>query len=177
MRGVSVQRNSGVIKGKGKYLLFLDADNYLKPDFLKRLSDEIENNKADVFTCYIENDLSTKTERITANIINLYIQIMYWVKSPGALGACIGCRRDIFCKQNVFREDLVIFEDGFFVRNLSRLGYKCIIFRDIKFGYSLRRFQRHGYLKTFLNYIWLIIKHKIFNLDVVYEMGGREPAK
>ena len=172
-RGVANQRNLGASGARGEYLLFMDADNTLKSDFLMNLKIKINGCRPDVFTCYVENKLKSRKEIATANIINFYIQVMYWIKSPGAIGACIGCKRSIFNKSNNFLQNLVPFEDGYFVRNLSKNGYNCVIFDNPKFGYSQRRFEENGYLKTFGKYLSMQIKRKVLKSKVEYVMGGK----
>jgi len=175
-RGVANQRNSGVKEATGEYLLFLDADNNLESSFLDKLKKQIEVNNPDVFTCYVNNNLSLLKERIVVNFLNFYIHLSYIFSSPGAIGACIGCKKDIFSKKTEFVQSMVPFEDGAFVRNLHRRGFNCQIFQEPRFGYSLRRFEENGFINTFLKYIKLSFKRKIFmrtlNLNKDYRMGG-----
>lgn len=175
--GVANQRNIGAYESNGTYILFMDADNYLDINFLEKLKSRIERNNPDAFTCYVNNNLSLLKERLTANFLNFYIHLSHIFFSPGAIGACIGCKREVFCKNTEFVQSLVPFEDGAFVRNMSRLGYKCSIFNNPKFGYSLRRYRENGYLNTLVNYFVLGLKSKVFkhdlNLNVDYKMGGK----
>jgi glycosyltransferase involved in cell wall biosynthesis len=47
-QGVSIARNNGIDKAKGKYLLMVDPDDFLQPEVLKKRLDIIENNDIDV---------------------------------------------------------------------------------------------------------------------------------
>lgn len=49
--GVSRARNIGLKISDTKYISFLDADDMYHPMFLKRLVNELENNKADIAMC------------------------------------------------------------------------------------------------------------------------------
>ena len=54
--GVSVCRNKGLSKAVGKYIFFLDSDDYLLNDGLKKLANLIQNNNGInliIFTHYI----------------------------------------------------------------------------------------------------------------------------
>ena len=44
----AVGRNSGASIAKGEYLLFLDADMYIKPDFLEKSMKEMKNRELDM---------------------------------------------------------------------------------------------------------------------------------
>lgn len=46
--GASATRNAGVKKAKGKYLWFIDADDYIMPDAIKKLVDEADKTGADI---------------------------------------------------------------------------------------------------------------------------------
>lgn len=53
-QGVSEARNLANNYIKGDYLIYIDPDDYLHPDYLKKLVFEIEKNKADVAVCGYE---------------------------------------------------------------------------------------------------------------------------
>ncbi len=48
-KGLPGARNTGIRKSTGKYLLFLDSDDYLKEGILNRIIDDIENYDVDIF--------------------------------------------------------------------------------------------------------------------------------
>ena len=45
--GVSKARENGLKIATGKYISFIDADDYIKEDFLEKLYNEIRENKTD----------------------------------------------------------------------------------------------------------------------------------
>lgn len=50
-KGVSAARNLGVEKATGNYVTFLDADDWVAPDYLEQLIKTAKNTKADMLVC------------------------------------------------------------------------------------------------------------------------------
>lgn len=49
--GVSNARNKGVELSNGEYIIFIDSDDYIEPEMISRMVDEIIKNEADVCLC------------------------------------------------------------------------------------------------------------------------------
>ena len=53
--GLSAARNSGVEEAKGKYVLFVDSDDYLEPNVLKPLVEKMETEDLDILRFNYQN--------------------------------------------------------------------------------------------------------------------------
>ena len=50
-KGPGAARNAGLLVAKGKYLMFIDGDDYVSSDFIEKMIDTLENNKSDIVIC------------------------------------------------------------------------------------------------------------------------------
>lgn len=50
-KGIGKTRNNGIEKAEGKYLMFIDSDDYIAKDMCEKLFNKAENNKLDMVMC------------------------------------------------------------------------------------------------------------------------------
>ena len=76
--GISVARNNGIEIATGKYIGFVDSDDYIKYDMFEKLYKKIDKTKSDIVVCdyeeYYMSNNSYKYVSVVENIIknNLY---------------------------------------------------------------------------------------------------------
>jgi len=58
--GVSIARQTGLDSAGGKYVIHADPDDWVEPDWLEMLYDEIEGKKADIVICDFERVFANK---------------------------------------------------------------------------------------------------------------------
>lgn len=71
--GLSDARNAGIAKATGKYLVFIDSDDYIENNMIEELYNNITKNQADISICnfYITIDnIDTKNKCILNKVIN-----------------------------------------------------------------------------------------------------------
>ena len=61
--GLSTARNYGIERAEGRFLCFIDSDDWIKPTMLSKLMDEAERNDADVVSCGFIRYFSDNTSR------------------------------------------------------------------------------------------------------------------
>ncbi|MGL5989238.1 glycosyltransferase family 2 protein [Cetobacterium sp.] len=60
--GVSNTRNLGVQKSKGKYVVFIDSDDYIMKNYCKILIESIEELKSDIVVCKMVREIPKKED-------------------------------------------------------------------------------------------------------------------
>ena len=175
-RNVSVQRNMGGKKASGEWLIFMDADDRLQPDFMKILSGVIVKNKSvGVFTCWMDSDSSLRTDKAIALLMNVLLEAAKIISYRWAPGAMIGIRKEGFDKIGGFDPNKDYGEDGHFVREAFLIGFNFIIFKEPKYRFSQRRFRKNGNIRQILIHAKLITKSMIdipIDGETEYPKGG-----
>lgn len=74
-KGVSVARNRGLLEAKGKYILFLDGDDFLKKDSIKKYLNILKEDREEIdiyFNGYEEYIIKVNSREKTLDYRNLY---------------------------------------------------------------------------------------------------------
>lgn len=125
--GVSSARNVGIESATGKYIMFVDADDYLLPQKIERLMDTIENSGADVlkfsFLNVVEGTTpvtdAVDTNPISIEIIKGRFEVLKRNDVSDYLVWDGIYRRDLIISNDIrFHTDLHLHEDDVFMGEL-----------------------------------------------------------
>lgn len=61
-RGLAAARNTALLQAHGKYIICVDSDDWVEPDYLEKLYNEAENSGADIVGCDYFREYSSGTE-------------------------------------------------------------------------------------------------------------------
>ncbi len=177
IRNVGHQRNLGAEKSRGKYILFLDADNRLPQGYLTELSARCIKKNAQAFTTWSKPDSKSLQDRVVMFTLNLGLSIGAKIRLPATFGSCIGCERSVFQQSDGFNASLVFMEDVDFIQRLVKKGFRFTVFRRPQYSYSFRRMRKEGSWRLYgrvAPYILQKILRKKHNhpLDVYPMHGG-----
>ena len=120
-KGPSAARNKGIEKAIGKYLIFIDIDDWIEDDYIEILLNEIENNKLDFVTIgyndiskygvFSVNDFYKKNKTLTKQEILLNI----FNGTGGVPWGKIYKRNIIIANKIKMNENIFMCEDQLFV--------------------------------------------------------------
>lgn len=147
----SAGRNAGARQASREWLLFLDADVLLPPDFLEKALEEIQEKMLDLATPFIEPLSQNKIDKFFCHFYNFYAKLTepLW---PHAPGFCIFVRKELFQKVGGFDENTRLAEDHDFIVKASRYG-RFGLLTSVKIPFSVRRFEKDGRLNIALKYL------------------------
>lgn len=174
---VGYQRNLGSKKAKGKYLVFLDADTDVEETFLEEVHVAAIKKKFSLATTWIVSDSDKPVDNLMMFFGNLIAELAKEVNKPFAGGYNTIVKKDTFVRLNGFREDIKISEDHDFSIRALKKNIECVILKEPRVTYSLRRYRVEGTLPVLRKYvhgqIYNLLKGPITKEIFDYPMGGQ----
>lgn len=152
-RGVSAARNRGLMEAKGKYIVFIDSDDYIKVNVLSKLYDKMEKYELDVLAVnsamhekkgdllsfhkagrFKEKEIITGIDYINMYGYNASICVWSYIYRHSFL-----VQNNIKFVENLFHEDCVW--TTYWFLNCRRIGYFNVDFyhRVLSSGSIMRR--------------------------------------
>lgn len=179
-RNVSYQRNLGAKESSGEYLIFIDADSRVDPDFIQNFTQSVAENRRLVYIPKIVPQEGTYIDETLFNISHYLVEISQITKMPFPSMACMIFERRFFDFLGGYRvpdkQDLVFAEDQDIIIRARKAGVLGHCDYSLVVKFSLRRFKKDGRLSTISTYVLsnidILMQGQVKQRNQKYEMGG-----
>ena len=170
----AVGRNNGAQVASGEFLVFLDADTRISPDFLAEVHTELETRFLDLATCEIIPLSENSLDVLLHDFSNLAIKLGQFT-DPHAPGFCIIISRRLFKRIGGFKEDLKLAEDHDLVKRASHFRPLRVL-NTPQVQVSVRRLEKEGRVRLISKYVAVEV-YRILRGDIKtdifeYEFGN-----
>ena len=134
-KGVSRARYEGLSKAKGEYVSFVDADDWIEPNYIQTMVDGVEENNADIVVAdYYRNDVwchngCEKGLYEENGLLSLYSQMIFCLNLDKRVQDYRGIRPTIAGK--MFRSDMLKKMDWEGIFDISFGEDGCIVYAAI----------------------------------------------
>ena len=131
-QGQSQARNYGRDIANGQYLIFIDSDDYIHPDMIATLYQQLVREDADVSSCGVMNVYSNSETPQSSNIDNYFVcdskkflsEYLVGEKIPGSI--CNKLRKRDIAKHLSFPKGK-IYEDAYYHFDLIKVAKKYVV--------------------------------------------------
>ncbi len=128
--GVSSARNAGLEKSKGKYIMFVDGDDYIVENSLSYLIEVVEKNNLQIGLFTRQNETDNKELIRTENEVKIIPGVDLYYNNRKNDNSCILLiQRDFIKKNNItYTLGIPFLEDGEFISRLMCLADRTAFF-------------------------------------------------
>ena len=167
---ISYGRQKGAEVARYPAIAFTDADSYVAPDWLSRLSSSLDReNVAGVHGQLMPLDGNTVENYFCKYVLPPYSAFMVGINQPSVPGANFAVTRKAFEKVGGFNTKLITAEDVELCKRVKRQG-RFLFNSDALVYVSTRRVRKWGYFKVFSFHVSNSIKILVLGkADMLYE--------
>ena len=143
-QGLSKTRNNGINEASGKYLWFIDSDDFLEEDSIQNILNEIKENNPETFIIPITYNYSNGVRKPDIKIdkkLNITGENYLLNKYPFGASVRFIISKDFILKYNLFFKPNLLHEDGDFGIRVLFYGQKIQILNNEYYNY---RIQENG---------------------------------
>lgn len=187
-KGVSSARNLGIKKARGKYIIFIDGDDYIERTMLETLYCNLINNNADISICeflYVDEE-KNKRKRVNDNeiiLLNKQEFYRYLIDTKYFCGYLFNklIRIDLIINERgitLFDEEIHVCEDLLFLASIAKNVRKVIYTTQAYYYYVQRENSTIKQLYTYkrltnfnaLKKVIEIYKNENIDVDMEFEL-------
>lgn len=156
--GVSYARNAGLDRLSGAFLCFIDADDYVRSDYISKMLDNMYHNNSDIVCCEFYIFINHKKKLIKSNLFSIGKQSSYdselindflMTKIRGQVWGKLYKSRIIKEAQLRFQNNISYGEDSMFVFKYLLQVKKASYCQDYLYYYTLNPHSITKSLNTF----------------------------
>lgn len=141
-RGVSSARNEGLNNSQGKWIAFVDADDWIEKNFCEKLIKEIKESNSDVALCGYKRVTEENYESINTNgeneVIDKKIYIEKVLNPQTAYGFCHMKIINRSLIENIrFEKSIVVGEDALFNLMIAKNIKRAIFIKEPLYNYKI----------------------------------------
>lgn len=103
--GLSSARNAGLEIATGKYISFIDSDDYVEPDMMKVLIDRAEKDNSELVECDVTKHVKSEIKENCLNIVDGTLQINN--KNLSEFNKLFGIKISVLSWDKLYRRDII----------------------------------------------------------------------
>jgi glycosyltransferase involved in cell wall biosynthesis len=129
---VETARNTGLEKAKGKYVMFVDGDDYIEDNSLGFLTDFVSQNDLDIglFSLRLEGEENQKKKEVNAENIVSGIELYRHYRAKSVDSSCVMLIKLVLLKDHniKYMVGIPFLEDGEFIARVMCVAERCSFF-------------------------------------------------
>lgn len=133
--GLSSARNYGIDKATGKYIMFIDSDDYINNNMIELMYEKIIHDNSDIVVCEFNYIYDTKVVRSYSNLDYTSDLLKKYLLTPPM--ACIRLIKKDLLNKNLFKEG-IYYEDLEFTPKLVLNTSKISFVNEALYNYVIR---------------------------------------
>lgn len=180
-KGATAARNEGAAKTSADYLVFIDADVSLPPNFIEKMQQRIADQTLDIGAFRQVMDSRQFGLRLGARLMNGYVRLMSPTPWP-IFFSCFFIKRKLFETIGGFDPEIFIMEDYDLALRGRRKGGTFGIVKGTFFYASPRRYEATDGGQSIMNGFYAELYRYTHGMRVTkplfeYKMGGQADSK